>query len=58
VLRGPLVQMVLIDRRHLVASSVTNSGNPDSGYETDSDLEDEEDVEGLEVAETSVPKSL
>ena len=50
------VQMVLIYCRYLVASSVAGGGGPDSGCETDSDLDGEEDVKGPEVEESSTPK--
>jgi len=51
------VRMVLVDCRHPVASSVDDGEDPDSGCETDSDLEDGEGVEGLEVTETAASKS-
>ena len=44
--------------RFPVASQVADNRDVDSGSDADSDLEDEEEVEGLEVAETPTPKSL
>lgn len=41
-----------------VACPVDNDKDVSSGSETDSDLEDEEDVGDLEIAETSTLKSL
>jgi len=43
----------LIVCRSPVSCPMSDDTDVDSGYETDSDLEDEEDVGGLEVAETS-----
>ena len=44
--------------RFPAALSVADDNDVGSGYETDSDLEGEEDAGDAEVAETSTPKSL
>jgi len=51
-------QTGLIVYRFLVACPVDDNRDVSSGPETDSDLESEEDVEDLEVAETSTFGSL
>jgi len=44
--------------RSPVSCPMSDNTDVGSGYETDSDLEDEEDMGDLDVAETSTPKSL
>lgn len=50
--------MALIGCRYPVGSSVADSTDAGSECETDSDLEDDEDVGDLEGAKTPTPKSL
>lgn len=58
MLESLCAQMNLIIYWFPVARSMSDHGDIGSEYETDSDLEDEEEAGGSEAAENSVPESL